>query len=92
MRSGNLFVTGPVDLAEIKGEIDSLDLRYLFVCTTQPLFEHPILSAVHCSSLPMAYFDWSKGHVRPKKNDLPIDPGSSLDDIIDALDRWMPTP
>jgi len=90
MRSGNAFVTGAVNADEFRPLADSLGLGYLFTCTTRPLFGHPIVSAALSSSLPTAYFDWSMGHIRPKKKDLPIDPHSTLDDIISALSRWMP--
>ena len=92
MLSGNAFVTGAVNEEEFEREVYSLGLGYLFISTTRPLFGHPILSVAHSSSLPTAYFDWSRGRIKPKKRDLPIDPGSSLDGIIGALDRWMPVP
>ena len=89
MRRSSAFVTGAVSAEEFEAEAAALGLEYLFVSATQPLFGHPILSAAH-SALPTAYFDWSGGCIKPQKNDLPIDPDSSLDDIIDALDRWIP--
>jgi hypothetical protein len=92
MHSGNVFVTGPVNVEELPNLLTALSASHLFVCTTRPLFGHPILNAAHSSSLPTAYFDWSKGRIKPKKRDLAIDPNASLDDIIDALSRWMPTP
>ena len=92
MRSSNVFVTGMVSAEEFEREVDALGPGYLFVSTTRPLFGHPVLSAAHSSSLPTAYFDWSTGRIKPNKKDLPIDPGSSLDDIIGALDRWIPVP
>jgi len=90
MRRSSAFVTGAVSAEEFEGEAAALGLEYLFVSTTQPLFGHPILSVAHSSALPTAYFDWSGGQIKPQKKDLPIDPGSSLDDIIAALDRWIP--
>jgi GT2 family glycosyltransferase len=90
MRRSSAFVTGAVSAEEFEAEAAALGLEYLFVSATQPLFGHPILSAAHSSPLPTAYFDWSGGHIKPQKKDLPIDPGSSLDDIIAALDRWIP--
>ncbi len=89
MRSTNAFVTGAVNTEEFEREVSSLSLGYLFICATQPVFGHPIYSAAESSALPLAYFDWSTGRIKPKKMDLPIDPGSSIDDIIRALDRWI---
>jgi hypothetical protein len=92
MHSGNVFVTGPVNVEELPHLLTALSVSHLFVCTTRPLFGHPILNAAHSSSLPTAYFDWSKGRIKPKKRDMAIDPNASHDDVIDALSRWMPTP
>jgi hypothetical protein len=89
MRGGNVFVTGAVGAEEFERLVDALGVGQLFVNTTRPLFGHPVLSAVRSSPLPTAYFDWSMGRIRAKKKDLPIDPRSSLDDIISALSRWM---
>jgi hypothetical protein len=90
MRCGNTFVTGAVNPEEFEHLVDALDLGYLFISTTRPLFGHPILSSALSSSLPTAYFDWSMGRIKPKKTNLPIDPRSSLDDIVGGLSRWMP--
>jgi O-antigen biosynthesis protein len=92
MRSTNAFVTGAVNAEEFEREVASLGLSHLFLCATQPLFGHPILLVAESSSLPTAYFDWSAGGIKPKKKDLPIDPGASLDDITSALDRWIAAP
>jgi hypothetical protein len=92
MRGGNAFVTGAVAAEDFEHLIAALGVRHLFVSTTRPLFGHPTLNAAHSSSLPTAYFDWSMGRIKPKKQDLAIDPRSSLDDIIDALSRWMLRP
>ena len=92
MRGGNAFVTGAVAAEDFEHLIAALGVRHLFVSMTRPLFGHPTLNAVHSSSLATAYFDWSMGRIKPKKQDLAIDPRSSLDHIIDALSRWMLKP
>jgi len=75
---------------EFEQLVDALGIGYLFVSATQPLFGHPILTTALSSSRPIAYFDWSMGRIKPQKKDLAIDPRSSLDDVIGALNRWMP--
>ncbi len=89
MRGGNAFVTGLVNPEEFEREVDSLGLECLFICTTEPLFGHPILSVAHSSAVPTGYFDWSMGRIKPRKGDLPMDPRSPLDDTIGTLCRWM---
>jgi GT2 family glycosyltransferase len=90
MRSSNVFVTGAVTADEFEQLVDALGIGYLFVSATRPLFGHPVLTAALSSSRPVAYFDWSMGRLEPQKKDLAIDPRSSLDDVIGALNRWMP--
>ena len=90
MRRANVFVTGAVGAEEFETLTRSLNLEFLFIAVTRPLFGHPALSAANFSSLPTAYFDWSKGRVKPRKKDLAIDPSTSLDGVVAALSRWMP--
>ncbi len=59
MRGSTTFVTGTVEPEEFESLIRMLGVEYLFVCTTRPLFGHPILLTAFSSSLPTAYFDWS---------------------------------
>jgi len=90
MRTSGAFVTGAVDPKEFVPLIDTHGIGHLFVSTTQPLFVHPILSAVFSSHVPTAYFDWSMACNMPNNMDLAIDARSSLNDIVSALIRWMP--
>src|SRR5262245_43512553 len=90
MRTSNVFVTGAVDPEEFEPLIDILGIGHLFASATQPLFAHPTLSAVFLSHVPTAYFQWSTGHANPTNMRPPIDPRSSLDDIVSTLIHWMP--
>ena len=90
MRTTNTFVTGAV-AAEEFGRIEALlGLTHLFACTAQPLFGHPLLSAVHSSLLPIAYFDWSGGCINPSRSDVSIDPRLSGDQLAGVLSQWIP--
>jgi O-antigen biosynthesis protein len=92
MQNANTFVTGAVDAEEVERLSASLGLERIFISATRPLFGHPIISAVQSCSLPIAYFDWSKGHRKSDKDDLPINPNASLDELIETLSEWMPQP
>ena len=92
MRGSKAFVTGAVDAAEFDQLADSLGVSHLFVSATAPLFGHPISAAVITSGLPTAFFDWSSGHFKLNKKDLPIDPGALLDDVLASVNRWLPQP
>jgi hypothetical protein len=91
MRSSNAFVTGAVGAEEFKRVVAAHNLGRLFIGSTQPLFGHPIQSAAQSLSVPIAYFDWSRGRIRPNRKDLAIDPYQSLTHFIDVLSHWMPT-
>jgi hypothetical protein len=90
MRSPNTFVTGAVLPEEFERLVASLGIRRLFISTTRPIFGHPIQSAVRAMSLPIAYFDWSKGQIDADKYDLPVNPNSALTELICELSRWIP--
>jgi len=90
MRSSSAFVTGMVSTEEFEDVVDALGVSFLVVCATHPLFGHPIQSVAFSSPLPIAYFDWSAGHISAKKKDLLLDPKWSTDAITDRLARWMP--
>lgn len=92
MRATNAFVTGTVRPEEFNEIAASLGLDRLFVSTTRPLFGHPIQLAVHATSLPIAYFDWSNGRAKSRKRDLSIDPSLLLNDFIAEMSRWIPAP
>lgn len=92
MRSSTAFVTGAVEPEELEHLVDALDVDHLFISTTRPVFGHPTLSIAFSFDLPIAYFDWSVGKNTPKELDLAIDPCLSLDDIVGALDQWIPKP
>jgi GT2 family glycosyltransferase len=90
MRITKAFVTGAVGADEFEELIDALGITCLFITTVRPLFAHPVLSSVFSSGAPIAYFDWSMGNNKVKKMDLAIHPSAPLDDVIDALSRWIP--
>ena len=90
MRNSNAFVTGAVEPDQFEQLVAALRVTCLFVTTVRPLFAHPVLSTVFSSGLPIAYFDWSMGNNRVNKMDLALHPGSSLDDLIDGLNQWVP--
>jgi len=91
MRIGNAFVTGAVDAAELERAIAAYALQCLFVSVARPLFGHSLLSLAFNLPLPVAYFDWSRGRLKARRGDLPLDPDASLDGILSALGRWMLT-
>ena len=88
MRGTDAFVTGAVQADEFGRVVASLGLTHLFVSATRPLFGHPIRTAARHLPLPVAYFDWSGGSLKPSRSDLAIDPNASLDQLIGTLGRW----
>jgi hypothetical protein len=90
MRNTSAFVTGAVAPDEFEQLVAALGVTCLFISTVRPLFFHPILSIVSSLSIPIAYFDWSMGCDKVRKNDLAIHPGTSLEDLVDGLKQWIP--
>ena len=90
MRSSEAFVTGAFEPKEFEGLVESLGVDRLFVSLTRPLFGHSTLAEVFSSSLPIAYFDWSKRQPLRRKRDLIIDPSLSFADLAVMLSQWIP--
>jgi GT2 family glycosyltransferase len=90
MRSSEAFVTGAFEPKEFDGLVESLGVDRLFVSLTRPLFGHSTLAEVFSSSLPIAYFDWSKRQPLRRKRDLIIDPSLSFADLAIMLSQWIP--
>ena len=89
LRSSDVFVTGAVDAAELEALFRRYRFDRLMLCLTEPLFGHPILSAVMASALPVAYFDWSRGRCAVRPGDLPLDPLQSAAGAVTQLAPWL---
>jgi O-antigen biosynthesis protein len=89
LRSSDVFVTGAVDAAELEALFRRYRFDRLMLCLTEPLFGHPILSAVMTSVLPVAYFDWSRGRCPVRTGDLPLDPSQSTAGAVTQLAPWL---
>jgi O-antigen biosynthesis protein len=89
LRSSDVFVTGAVDAAELEVLFRRYRFDRLMLCLTEPLFGHPILSAVMASALPVAYFDWSRGRCPVRPCDLPLDPSQSAAGAVTQLAPWL---
>ena len=84
MQIGNVFVTGTVDPPDFDWVVRSYDLQALFITATRPIFGHPTIELAFACGLPVAYFDWSSGRLKPKKGDLALDPAVSFESHDDA--------
>lgn len=89
MARTNAFVTGAIEAEDFARAAASLGVTHLFLGLTQPLFDHPLLSAVRAANVAVAYFDWSGGRCTPNKYDLALDPDESLAEVIEAVATWM---
>jgi hypothetical protein len=88
MRAG-AFVTGAVEPFELDRLFRRLRFDRIVLCTTQPLFGHPIPSAVMACALPVAYFDWSHGHCPVRDGDLALDPSLPAAVVVERLSPWL---
>jgi len=89
MRTGQAFVTGPVEAVELGLLFRRFQFDRIVLCMTQPLFGHPLQSAATASGLPVAYFDWSRGGCQVRSGDLPLDPSLSAAVIVERLLPWL---
>ena len=89
MQIGNVFVTGAIDPSDFNGVVKSYDLQGLFLAATRPIFGHPIIELAFACGLPIAFFDWSSGRLKPKGGDLALDPAMPFDEMMVRLGRWM---
>ena len=77
MRAG-AFVTGEISGTELGELFARYRLERLVICTTRPLFGHPV-----------AYCDWSRGQCRPREGDLALDPMLSIESLSNRLLPWF---
>jgi O-antigen biosynthesis protein len=89
MRTGQAFVTGPVEATELGLLFRRFQFDRIVLCMTQPLFGHPVPSAATASGLPVAYFDWSPGGCQVRSGDLPLDPSLSAAVVVERLLPWL---
>jgi hypothetical protein len=82
-------VTGSVDHSELDRVLAPHDVRWMLTGFDQPLFGHPLISAVRDSGLPVAFLDWSFGALRGRPSDLPLSPAAQLSRLTSQLVSWM---
>jgi hypothetical protein len=91
MRAG-AFVTGEISGTELGELFARYRLERLVICTTRPLFGHPVVETAMGSVLPVAYCDWSRGQCRPREGDLALDPMLSIESLSNRLLPWFGRP
>jgi GT2 family glycosyltransferase len=89
MRRGQTFVTGAVEAAELHRLFQRYQLDRIVLCMTRPLFGHPLVAAAMTSAMPVAFFDWSRGHCAARDCDLPLDPHLSAAAVVERLLSWL---
>jgi len=89
MQIGHVFVAGKIDTADFDSVVKSYGLQALFLAATRPIFGHPTIELASACGLPVAFFDWSSGRLKPRKGDLVIDPATPFDELMVHLGRWM---
>jgi GT2 family glycosyltransferase len=89
MRRGQAFVTGAVDAAGLHRLFRRYRLDRIVLCMTRPLFDHPLISAAMTSAMPVAFFDWSRGHCPARDCDLPLDPQLPAATVVDRMLFWL---
>lgn len=88
MKAG-AFVTGAASPDELPRLYARHRLDRLVICTTRPIFGHPILESSMATAIPVAYLDWSGGACPTHDGDLALDPSSSAAAIADSMSPWL---
>jgi hypothetical protein len=89
MQIGNTFVTGPIDPREFGMLVRRYSLQGLFLANARPIFGHPITEQAFACGLPIGYFDWSMGKLKPRKRDLALNPDWPLAKVATLFADWM---
>ena len=89
MQSTNLFVTGPIESGDIETLLQGHGIGKLLIGTTDPLFGHPLVAHAEAARLPTARLEWIRSTKAARKGDLHIDVSRPLEDIVEAVTRWV---
>jgi GT2 family glycosyltransferase len=89
MEIGNVFVSGKVEMPDFNRAVRFYGIQALLLAATRPIFGHRIIETASACGLPIAYFDWSMGSLKPKIGDLAVSPAISFEDMMMALGRWL---
>ena len=92
MEIGNVFVSGKVEMPDFNRAVRFYGIQALLLAATRPIFGHRIIETASACGLPIAYFDWSMGSLKPKIGDLAVSPAISFEDMMMALGRWLAKP
>ncbi|WFU39449.1 glycosyltransferase [Bradyrhizobium sp. CB82] len=90
MALGNVTVTGRVQAEELRDMAALHRLGGLLIVRRIPSFGHPlIMTAFSDVDVPLAFFDWTFGSVRPHGADLPMAPSNEAATTAEDLLGWM---
>jgi GT2 family glycosyltransferase len=88
MKLDNVYVTGATESGEAESVLKQYAIGALFLPIKQPLFGHPRISEL-AGLAPTAYFDWSFGEVKPRPDDLALNPHLTEAELEAALVTWL---
>jgi hypothetical protein len=92
MEAGALAVTGPTAGDELGVLLRRYRIDCVLVALTKPLFGHPLVTSLKQASVPLAYLDWNEGQCPATFGDLPINPSSTVDDVVKQSLSWLEKP
>lgn len=85
----NVFVAGRVEADELGNLLAAHNPNWVLTDFEHPLFGHPIIEAARSIERPVAFRDWSFGHLRPRNRDLAIASDANDASLADAVMQWI---
>jgi GT2 family glycosyltransferase len=89
MTHGNVFVAGPIDVADLGRVLQPHHVGWLLTGFDGPLFGHPLIGSVRQANVPVAFIDWCAGSIPSRPGDLAIYSGTTIDQATDQIVSWI---
>jgi GT2 family glycosyltransferase len=85
----NVFVTGPVAARELGDLLAAVGASFVLTDFEHPLFGDPLAEAARTANRPVAFRDWSHGHLESREQDLALATYVSDAALANTVALWI---
>jgi O-antigen biosynthesis protein len=85
----NIFVTGPIEARELGDLLAAVGASFLLTDFEHPLFGDPLAEAARTANRPVAFRDWSHGHLESREQDLALATYVSDAALANTVAHWI---
>jgi hypothetical protein len=85
----NVFITGRVEVPELGNLLATVNPSFVLTDFEHPLFGDPMVETARTTNRPVAFRDWSFGHLKPRSGDLAIAADASDAALADTVAHWI---